>query len=330
MNNAWYAASRTFGFGDLHCCFKFKGKELGMGKLRRYDMYAPLDTTKSQKVTFSEAVDQVLDTFTQFSPQLVEYARRVVSENHIDSHPGPNKKGGAFCATLTPSIAPYVMMNFNGTANHVMTLAHELGHAVHSLYAAHHSHSVQHAPLPLAETASTFCEMIVFDKLFEEAKTDEARKNLLAKRIDGAYSTIMRQAYFVMFELKAQEAIANGITPEKLSEIYFSTLEEQFGDSLELDPLFKNEWAYIPHFVSTPFYCYAYPFGDLLSLSLYGMYKEQGKKFVPKIERILSHGGSEDPQKVLKEVGIDMCSREFWQKSFDVIAKLQDRLEQYG
>ena len=198
------------------------------------------------------------------------------------------------------------------------------------MYAADHSISVQSAPLPLAETASTLCEMIVFDKLFEEAESDDVRKAMLAGKIDDAYGTIMRQAYFVIFEKKAHEAIAKGTTPEELSELYFSTLEEQFGDSLELDPVFKNEWAYIPHMVHTPFYCYAYSFGDLLSLALYGMYKEQGEEFVPKIERILAHGGSEDPQKILEEVGIDMCSKEFWQKSFDVIAEMQDRLEQYS
>ena len=310
--------------------FKFKGKELGMDKLRRFDIYAPLDTAEAKKFTFSEGVELVLDTFAQFSPRLAEHAKRVIDEEHIDSHPRQHKESGAFCETAGPDITPYVMMNFNGTQDSVMTLAHELGHAVHSLYAADHSISVQSAPLPLAETASTLCEMIVFDKLFEEAESDDVRKAMLAGKIDDAYGTIMRQAYFVIFEKKSHEAIAKGTTPEELSELYFSKLEEQFGDSLELDPVFKNEWAYIPHMVHTPFYCYAYSFGDLLSLALYGMYKEQGEEFVPKIERILAHGGSEDPQKILEEVGIDMCSKEFWQKSFDVIAEMQDRLEQYS
>lgn len=309
--------------------FKFKAKELGMDKLRRFDIYAPLDTAEPKKVSFSDAIELVLDTFAQFSPQVVEHAKRVVDEEHIDSHPRKDKRSGAFCATVEPDLAPYVLMSFNGTQDSIMTLAHELGHAVHSLYAADHSVSSQHAPLPLAETASTLCEMIVFDKLFEEAESDEVRKAMLAGKIDGAYGTVMRQAYFVIFEKKAHEAIAKGTTPEELSDIYFSTLEEQFGDSIDIDPVFRKEWTYIPHMVHTPFYCYAYSFGDLLSLALYGMYKEQGEAFLPKIEKILAYGGSEEPEKILEEVGIDMSSREFWQKSFDVIAEMQDRLEQY-
>lgn len=313
----------------FHRWFTSKAKMLGVDRLRRFDIYAPLDEAEKATFSFTEAIDLVLTTLGGFSPRFAEHAQAVVAAQHIDSHPRKNKKSGAFCATVGPDIAPYVMMNFDGTLDSVSTLAHELGHAIHSLYASHHPHAVQHAPLPLCETASTLCEMVMFDRLLEEAESDEVRKSMLAGKMDDAYGTIMRQAYFVMFEKRAHGAIAEGTTAEGLSDLYVETLKEQFGESVEIDPAFRYEWSVIPHIVNTPFYCYAYSFGDLLSLALYGEYKEQGAAFIPKIERILAAGGSEEPAKVLKDAGIDMSSREFWQKSFDILRGMQDRLESY-
>jgi len=211
----------------------------------------------------------------------------------------------------------------------VSTLAHELGHGIHALYANHHSVSSQNAGLPLCETASTLLEMVMFEKLLKQAENDQVRKALLFNKMAGSFATVLRQNYFVKFEIKAHEAIERGVTGEELSDIYFNDiLKPQFGDSLSIDDSFRYEWAYLPHIVHTPFYCYAYSFGELLSLALFSEYKKQGSVFVPKIEKILAYGGSKSPQKILGEVGIDINSRAFWQGSFDIIKGWQKQLEE--
>ncbi|MBR9682915.1 M3 family oligoendopeptidase [Candidatus Woesearchaeota archaeon] len=309
--------------------FKFKAKELGMDKLRRCDIYAPLEGKEADKIPFPEAQQMVLETLTQFSESFGEKARAVLDAEHVDSHPREGKQPGAFCCYVNPKTVPYVLLNYIGKTRDVEILAHELGHAIHGLYAKDLPLSSFHANLPLCETASTMAEMVMFEKMFAEAESDEVRKAMLSEKVAGSYATILRQSSFVAFEIKAHEAIQNGVTAEELSDIYFKTLEEQFGDAVEIDPSFRYEWAYIPHIVHTPFYCYAYNFGELLSLALYSKYKEEGESFIPKVEKILSYGGSKDPQEILQEVGIDMCSKDFWQGSFDVIKGWQKQLESY-
>ncbi|MBI2672251.1 M3 family oligoendopeptidase, partial [Candidatus Woesearchaeota archaeon] len=310
----------------FHRYFKFKAKELGMKKLRRFDVYSHIKK-KEKKISFNDAKKLVLDTFEKFSPSFAEKARKIINANHIDSHPSSVKVGGAFCYTIAPDIIPYVFLNYNGTLREVATLAHELGHGIHSLFASHQSFSSQHANLPLCETASTFGEMILFERLFAEAESDEEKKSMLSDKLAESYGSIIRQNYFIKFEILAHEAIKKGTNLEELSELYFKTLKEQFGDSLEIDPLFRYEWAYISHIVHSPFYCYAYNFGELLSMALYSRYKKEGPSFIPKIEKILAYGGSKNPQEVLKEIGIDITSKEFWQGSFELIRGWQDQLE---
>ncbi|MBI4154447.1 M3 family oligoendopeptidase [Candidatus Woesearchaeota archaeon] len=307
--------------------FKFKGKKLGMEKLRRFDIYAPLPAEKQRIVPFSEAVTLVLDTFNDFHDGFAEYAKKIIDAQHIDSHPSPVKGGMQFCATVCPEVTPYVMLNYADSLNDITVLAHELGHGIHSLYASHLPKSAQKANLPLSETASTFSEIILFEKLLSTIDDEEEKKAFLSAKIARSYAVIGRQNYFVIFEKRAHEAIMNGSSAEELSEIYFKTLEEQFSDSLEIDPSFKYEWAGITHIAHWPFYCYSYTFGDLLSLALYAQYKDDGKRFIPKMEKILSTGGSRDPLQVLLDVGIDMRSRDFWQGSFNIIQDWQEQLE---
>jgi oligoendopeptidase F len=311
--------------------FREKAKMIGVKKLRRYDLYAPLSskTSDQKKFAYGKAVDTVLQTFEDFDPKFRKFAERVFDEEHVDSAIRRGKRGGAFCYTVTPKITPYVLLNFNGRTKDVSTLAHEFGHAIHSMAAADKPIIVSQAPLPLAETASVFAEMLLIDKLTEKMSKKE-RKLLLAEEIDDMYATIMRQAYFTLFEIEAHDVIAEeNATIDKVSEIYLNILKEQFGNSLTITPDFQWEWLYIPHFYHTPFYCYAYSFGNLLVLSLYQQYKEEGRAFVPKYFNILSAGGSRKPEELLKENGIDIGKEEFWQKGFDYVAEKIKQLKEF-
>jgi oligoendopeptidase F len=219
-----------------------------------------------------------------------------------------------------------VLANYTGRANDVATLAHELGHAIHALMAGEHSLMTFHAPLPLAETASTFTEIILTDQLLAEETDPDVRRNLLAAALDDAYATVMRQAFFALFERQAHEIIAEGKTTDDLREAYGKNLSDQFGDAVELDDIFHWEWISIPHIYQTPFYVYAYSFGQLLVYSLYQRYQEEGAAFIPRYLKILSYGGSASPEQILTEAGVDMRSGEFWQGGFDVIRKMVDQL----
>ncbi|MCC7543667.1 M3 family oligoendopeptidase [bacterium] len=298
--------------------FRWKQQQLGLKQIRRFDIYAPVGESQHE-FSYAEAVDLTLKSFMDFSPDFAVKAQRIIDEQHIDSHPNPNKRGGAFCATVTPSMAPYVLLNYAGKARDVSTLAHELGHGVHSLYASHLPIGVQHANLPLAETASTFGEMLLFENMLDALDDPAERQAMIAEKIADSYATICRQTYFVKFELEAHKVIPEGAGVEDLEKLWLDTLHAQFGDSVAVDDVFRHEWAYIPHIVHTPFYCYAYSFGELLSLSLYARYKQEGRSFVPKIENILKVGGSRDPHKVLMEVGVDMASADFWRGGFAII-----------
>lgn len=306
--------------------FKWKARELRMKKLRRCDIYAPIKTKEGRVIPFTEAADMVFETLGNFCTGFEERARQIFDSGHVDSHPRKGKDPGAFCATAAPDIVPYLFSNYSGKPEEIRIISHELGHGIHSQYANHLPMSSFHANIPLSETASTFSEMVVFKRLLEEAESDEVRKSLLSSKMSILYKSIPRQNGFVIFEMRAHDAIKKGVTAEELSDIYFETLQEQFGDSVEINPLFRYEWAFIPHIVRTPFYCYAYDF-HLLSLALFSKYEKQGKDFIPKIEQILRYGGSKDPQEVLEEVGFDMTSKKSWQGSFDIISGMQDHLE---
>lgn len=306
--------------------FSLKASWLGLDKLRRYDIYAPL-ASASREVPYDEAVALVLDTFNGFDRGFAAKAQRVFDDNHIDGEVRKGKRGGAFCATVLPSITPYVLLNYTNKVRDVATIAHELGHAVHSMMAEHHSILTQHASLPLAETASVFAEMVMNDQLLAEEKDPLVRREILAASVDDIYATVMRQAYFVIFEKTAHQAILDNASPQELDRLYFENLQEQFGDSVELSDEFQYEWISIPHIYHTPFYCYAYSFGQLLVLSLYRRYQQEGDAFKPGYLKLLAQGGSARPRQILEDAGIDMTDPAFWQAGFDVIRDMIDDLE---
>jgi oligoendopeptidase F len=307
--------------------FRLKAGWLGLDRLRRYDIYAPLAGSE-RKIPYEEAVRSVLDTFGEFDARFAGLAERVFAENHLDGELRKGKRGGAFCSTVLPRLTPWVLVNYTGRVRDVTTLAHELGHAVHSMLAENHSILTQHASLPLAETASVFAEMLITDRLLREESDPLARRDLLASAVDDVYATVERQSYFVLFELEAHRAILAGRSLEDLNEIYLANLAEQFGDSVFVAPEFRYEWLSIPHIYQTPFYCYAYSFGQLLVLALYRRYQEQGAAaFKPGYLKLLSYGGSARPEAILSEVGIDMTDRSFWQGGFDLVRQRIDELE---
>jgi oligoendopeptidase F len=306
--------------------FRLKAGWLGVDRLRRYDVYAPL-ATSDRTIEYPDAVRSVLETFHDFHPSFAQMAERVFAEDHLDGEIRKGKRGGAFCSTVLPRLTPWVLVNYAGRVRDVATLAHELGHAIHSMLAEHHSLLTQHASLPLAETASVFGEMLMTDRLLREEPDPLARRELLAAAVDDVYATVLRQAYFVMFEQEAHRAILEGRSIEEICELYMAKLVEQFGDSVEIAPEFRYEWLSIPHIYSTPFYCYAYSFGQLLVLALYRRFQEEGEAFKPGYLRMLAYGGSARPEEILREAGIDMSDRAFWQGGFDLVKERIDEME---
>jgi oligoendopeptidase F len=308
--------------------FKMKAKHMGApaGKLRRYDIYAPV-AKSDKKFSFDAAANMVLDSFNAFEPRIGELAQLVFDRDHLDSEVRKGKEGGAFCASINPEDTPFVLMNYTGRARDVATLAHELGHAIHAMLASHHTAFTFHSSLPLAETASTFGEMMLTEKLLGEEKDESVRRDILFKQMDDAFATILRQIYFALFERQAHEMVQKNATVDEMSAAYLENLREQFGDSVDISDEFKWEWVSIPHIYQVPFYVYAYAFGQLLVFSLYQQYKAEGESFKPKYLKILSAGGSEAPAKILSEAGVDIRDPKFWQGGFDVLSRMVDELE---
>ncbi|MFN2235641.1 MAG: M3 family oligoendopeptidase [Anaerolineales bacterium] len=306
--------------------FKLKAKWLGVDKLRRYDIYAPV-AESDKEYDFSKAVQLTFEAFNEFSPRIAELAKQVFEADHVDSEVRKGKQDGAFCASVVPGHTPYVKLNYQGKASDVATLAHELGHAIHAMLAFDHNVFTFHSSLPMAENASTFAEMLLVDRLLELEDDPVVRRDILFKQVDDAYATIMRQIFFSMFEVAAHDMVADGATVDQLSEAYYQNLQKQFGDAVELSEEFKWEWVSIPHFLHVPFYVYAYSFGQLLVLSLYKQYKEEGESFKPRYIKVLEAGGSASPVDICAEAGLDITQAAFWQGGFDVIKDLVRELE---
>jgi oligoendopeptidase F len=306
--------------------FQLKARLLGVKKLSRYDIYAPIAKSKKE-YSFSQAMDKVFASFHEFDPRFEALAKRVFADDHIDSEVRKGKESGAFCATVLPSFTPWVKLNFQGKADDVSTMAHELGHAIHSMLAEEHTLFTQQACLPLAETASTFGEMMLVDRLLAEETDAGVKRDLLFRQMDDAYATIERQAFFALFEKKAHQMVMDGASVDELSAAYLDNLKEQFGDAVDVADEFKWEWVSIPHIYQTPFYVYAYAFGQLLVFALYKQFKAEGNSFKPRYIKLLATGGSEAPVKALLDAGIDISQASFWQGGFDVISGLVDQLE---
>jgi oligoendopeptidase F len=308
----------------FHKFFEIKRKKLGLKKLRRFDIYAPLKEEKDS-ISYDKAVNIVLDTFNSFSPVFGQHASTIINNNHVHSNIQKGKRSGAFCCPASNDIPPYVMLTYTKKYRDVSTLAHELGHGIHFMLSQKQTEFTSDACLPLAETASIFSEMLLSEKVMKD--NPDAAKNMLFTKLDDLYASIIRQAGFVSFERKAHQMMKDGKTIDEMSSVYLTDLKKQLGPKVEVDPIYSNEWCYIPHIFHTPFYCYAYAFGNLLTLAIYAKYKKEGKKFVPKVIEMLSLGGSAEPVKIAKVVGVDITSEKFWQSGFDYIAKMIKEIE---
>jgi oligoendopeptidase F len=306
--------------------FKLKARICGIAPMSRYHLYAP-HRTEAKKYSYAEAVKMVLEAYRGFSPRLADLAQQVFKDRHIDAPTRPGKMGGAYCYSVVPGLTPYVLLNYTGDVRDIATMAHELGHAVHGMLAEEHSMFTFHSTLPLAETASVFGERILSDALMKQETNKKVRQGLLLNQLDDIYATVLRQAYFVRFEKLAHQMIAEGATGDQLAETYMDELRQQFGKAVKVPDEFRWEWLTIPHIFASPFYCYAYSFGNLLVLALYRQYQMKGTAFVPQYLDLLATGGSKSPESILAMVAVDMTSEAFWQSGFATIREMVDQLE---
>jgi oligoendopeptidase F len=306
--------------------FKLKARICGIAPMSRYHLYAP-HRTEAKKYKYADAVKMVLDAYRGFSPRLADLAQQVFRDHHIDAPTKPGKIGGAYCYSVVPGLTPYVLLNYTGDARDIATMAHELGHAVHGMMAADHSVFTFHSTLPLAETASVFGERILSDVLMKQETNKKVRQGLLLSQLDDIYATVLRQAYFVRFEKTAHQMIGEGATGDQLAQTYLGELRQQFGKAVKVPEEFQWEWLTIPHIFASPFYCYAYSFGNLLVLALYRKYQTEGAAFVPQYLDLLATGGSQSPENILAKVGVDMTSEAFWRSGFVTIREMVGQLE---
>ena len=306
--------------------FRIKAKICKIRPMNRYHLYAP-HRSERKRYRYPDAVRMVLEAYQSFSPRLAEQAKQVLSEHHVDARTLAGKLGGAYCYSVLPGSTPYVLLNYTGEARDVATLAHELGHAVHAMMASDHSIFTFHSTLPLAETASVFGERLLSEALMAQESSKAVKQGLLLAQLDDIYATVMRQAYFILFEKSAHQMVAQGGTVKDLADVYLAGVRQQFGKAVKVPDEFRWEWLTIPHIFASPFYCYAYSFGNLLVLALYGRYKQQGASFVPKYLDLLAAGGSRSPEAILTNVGVDMRSEAFWQSGFDTIRDMVQELE---
>jgi len=307
--------------------YRVKREILGLPKLTHIDRYAPLSEA-SEKVEYAKARKMVVDAFRTFSDDLADRADEFFQKDWIDAEPRKGKQGGAYCMSCTPDAHPVVFMNYQEKLDDVMTLAHELGHGVHASLARAQSYLNFHGTLPLAELASTFGEMLVFESIVKEA-TPKDKLALYAEKIDGIFATIFRQAALYQFETRAHEArrTEGELTHDELADIWQEELQAMFGDSLELEEQHRRWWSYIGHFFFAPFYVYAYSFGELLALSLYDQSKHGGPEFVANYTELLRRGGSESPHDLMSLVGVDLKSRAFWEGGMAVLEKMVTEFE---
>jgi oligoendopeptidase F len=308
--------------------YRLKAQLLGIDRLADYDRMAAV-TGEDPVVPWQEARSLVTDCYTEFSPELGGIVRRFFDERWIDAPVRPGKRGGAFCASTVPELHPYVMLNYTARRNDVLTLAHELGHGVHAVLGARQGLFEMSTPLTMAETASTFGEEIVFDRLLDLAETPDSRLSLLAGSIEGAIATIFRQTAMNQFEDHAHNARRSEgeLSVERIGELWAETQEELLGDSVEVTPGYRTWWSYVPHFIATPGYVYAYAFGQLLALSVYNLYSEQGDEFVPRYLELLAAGGSRSPEDLGRIVGVDLADPGFWDQGLALVEKTLERAE---
>jgi oligoendopeptidase F len=311
-----------------HRYYKLKARWFGKEKLKHWDRNAPLPDAPQKQYDWAQARAAVLDAYGQFSPRMAEIAQKFFDEKWIDAPVRPGKAPGAFAHPTSPSVHPYVLLNYQGKPRDVMTLAHELGHGVHQVLAAPNGPLMAPTPLTLAETASVFGEMLTFRSLLAEAATPREKRAMLASKVEDMLNTVVRQIAFYSFERKLHEERRKGeLTAEKLCELWMSVQAESLGPAIELGEGYETFWAYIPHFIHSPFYVYAYAFGDCLVNSLYGVYQKAEPGFVDKYFALLSAGGSKHYSELLKPFGLDARDPAFWDIGLSMIEGLIDELE---
>ena len=309
--------------------YRLKAKLLGVERLADYDRAATV-AQEDEHVEWADARTLVLDAYDGFAPELGALARRFFDERWIDAPVRPGKRGGAFCSYTVPSAHPYVLLNYTARRRDVLTLAHELGHGVHAALAAPQGVFHMSTPLTLAETASVFGEALVFGRLLDAAATPASRLALLSEAVEGAIATVFRQTAMYSFEDRVHTARREEgeLSIERFAELWAGTQEELFGDAVEVTDGYRSWWSYIPHFVNTPGYVYAYAYGQLLALSVYRRYQDEGAAFVPDYLRLLSAGGSMAPQELGRLVGIDLADPGFWDAGLALVEEQLAAAEQ--
>ncbi len=311
-----------------HRYYKMKAKWLGKDKLMHWDRNAPLPAEDTREILWDEAREMVLAAYGEFAPEMAAIAKDFFDKKWIDAPSRPGKSPGAFAHPTVPSAHPYVLLNYLGKPRDVMTLAHELGHGVHQVLAAKQGALMASTPLTLAETASVFGEMLTFQRLLKNETNKKKRKALLASKVEDMINTVVRQIAFYTFERKVHAARKEGeLTPEKLNQFWLEVQAESLGDSIEVGPGYEVFWTYIPHFIHSPFYVYAYAFGDCLVNSLYARYQESSDGFQDKYFEMLKAGGTKHHSELLKPFGLDATDPVFWQKGLSVISGMIDELE---
>ncbi|TCM77984.1 M3 family oligoendopeptidase [Rhizobium sp. BK068] len=311
-----------------HRYYKMKAKWLGMDQMNFWDRNAPLPETSNAIISWNEAKDTVLSAYGNFAPEMAAIAKRFFDEQWIDAPVRPGKAPGAFAHPTVPSAHPYVLVNYLGKPRDVMTLAHELGHGVHQVLAGAQGALMCQTPLTLAETASVFGEMLTFRALLDTTKDKRERKAMLAQKVEDMINTVVRQIAFYEFERKIHTARKAGeLTSEDIGELWLSVQSESLGPAIKISEGYETYWAYIPHFIHSPFYVYAYAFGDCLVNSLYAVYQKADKGFQEKYFELLKAGGTKHHSALLKPFGLDATDPSFWSKGLSMIEGLIDELE---
>jgi oligoendopeptidase F len=302
--------------------FRLKARLLGLPQLAIYDQYAPIGS-EAEQCDYPNAQRMILDAFGEFNPSFADLARQFFDGQWIDAALRPGKTGGAYCMSLSPSHHPYILCNYTNNLRDVLTVAHELGHGLHGMLGRKQSLLEYHASLALAETASVFGEMLVFDRLVDAEPNPTAKIALIGGKLEDIFATVYRQTVLTRFEQRAfARQQQSRLTPQALGDDWIAANGVYYGDAVAMDENYRWGWSYIPHFINTPFYCYAYSFGELLVLALYRMYQEQGKEFIPGYVRLLERGGSGSPATLLADLGVDIAEPTFWNKGFVEIERL--------
>lgn len=307
--------------------FRIKAGMLGMDKLRNCDLYAPVAEAE-KKYTFDEARSQVVDSYRSYDPHFGEIVDAFFSERRVDVLPRTGKSGGAFAMGISPEIPPFLLLNYTGTLRDLATIAHEAGHGLHFVLSQKQTLLNYHAPLPLAETASVFGEMLLTRRMLDSESDPIVRKSLLCAKIEDIIATTFRQTVLTRFELRLHnERKAGLLSNDRIAEIWLEENGKLFGDSVDMIPAYRWGWSYISHFIHSRFYCYSYTFAELLVLALFQNYREDGEDFKPGYLALLESGGSLSPADTARLAGIDITASDFWQKGYDFLGGLIEELK---